>query len=283
MNINYICPHWGSEKATAGEFIERVQSNGYEGIEINLPRQADFCRDFMQKVDKIRQEEPRFTLILQHILSPQTANISDFIAEIKRYWLYLAAFEPTFINSHTGKDYFTFDQNSRILEAYEQLSQQTGIPVYHEIHRGRFSFHAPSLVPYLQRFPSLSLVGDFSHFCVVSESLLEGQEVFIEQIIPHIKHIHARVGSQQASQVSDPAAPEWQPHLHRFLDWWKQMVAYHRQRGTDTLSITPEFGPSPYMPALPFTQQPIGNQWEINLFMKDFLRKNLGENTAQAD
>ena len=120
------------------------------------------------------------------------------------------------------------------------------------------------------------MVGDFSHFCVVSESLLEGQEAFIEQIIPHIKHIHARVGSQQASQVSDPAAPEWQPHLHRFLGWWKQMVAYHRQRATDTLTITPEFGPSPYMPALPFTQQPIGNQWEINLFMKDFLRKNLG-------
>jgi hypothetical protein len=34
-----------------------------------------------------------------------------------------------------------------------------------------------------------------------------------------------------------------------------------------TLTITPELGPAPYMPAAPFTLEPPGKQWECNLFM----------------
>jgi hypothetical protein len=30
------------------------------------------------------------------------------------------------------------------------------------------------------------------------------------------------------------------------------------------------------MPTLPFTRQPVANQWEINLFMKDLLQQRLG-------
>jgi hypothetical protein len=30
------------------------------------------------------------------------------------------------------------------------------------------------------------------------------------------------------------------------------------------------------MPALPFTRQPVANQWEINVYMKDVLKKRYG-------
>jgi hypothetical protein len=39
------------------------------------------------------------------------------------------------------------------------------------------------------------------------------------------------------------------------------------------LSITTEFGPYPYMQHIPFTNQPIADQWEINLSMKKFLEE----------
>lgn len=41
------------------------------------------------------------------------------------------------------------------------------------------------------------------------------------------------------------------------------------------MTITPEFGPAPYMPLLPFTQQPLGNQWEINRKMMERLQTTL--------
>lgn len=275
MKIQYVCPHWGSAHLSAKDFISKLSEQGYQGVEINFASDKAFNQSFMAEIDKIRAENADFVLIPQHILSPQNETIEAFIARIKKLFVELAALEPQFINSHTGKDYFSFDDNCRILEAYSNLSEQTGVPVYHEIHRGRFSFHAPTLVPYLEKFPQLALVGDYSHFCVVSESLLEGQEAFIAQIVPHIKHLHARIGSEQASQVSDPAAPEWQNHLQRYLGWWQQILDYQKNSEATRFTITPEFGPAPYMPALPFTQQAIGNQWNINLFMKNYLIQHL--------
>ena len=34
-----------------------------------------------------------------------------------------------------------------------------------------------------------------------------------------------------------------------------------------------EFGPPHYLPALPYTQQPVADQWAINVHMMQLLRK----------
>jgi len=34
-----------------------------------------------------------------------------------------------------------------------------------------------------------------------------------------------------------------------------------------------EFGPIDYLPSLPYTRQPVANQWDINIFMLQLLRK----------
>ncbi len=41
------------------------------------------------------------------------------------------------------------------------------------------------------------------------------------------------------------------------------------------LTICPEFGPVPYMTLLPHTQKPIADLWEINSYMKDWLKQRL--------
>jgi hypothetical protein len=46
------------------------------------------------------------------------------------------AARPLFINSQTGKDYFTFEQNCRLLDLTAALEAETGIQIVHEIHRG---------------------------------------------------------------------------------------------------------------------------------------------------
>jgi hypothetical protein len=101
---------------------------------------------------------------------------------------------PDAINSHTGKDYYDWRDNIDIIAKAEQVAISSGIPIWHEIHRGRFSFHLKTLLQYLAIFPQLKLVADLSHFCVVSESDLHDQQDLLTQIYPNIAHIHARVG-----------------------------------------------------------------------------------------
>ena len=276
MQIKYCCTDWGSENDTADVFVDKVMSAGYEGVEIFLPKLTDtFTEVFMEEMESVMNKNPEFLFIAQHITSVENGSVDDYIARVKTNLTQLTSLQPSFINSHTGKDYFSFDENCKVIEAALNISNKTGIRILHETHRGRFSFHAASLIPYLQKFPEMELVGDFSHFCNVSESMLQEQEEILEQIIPHVSHIHARVGYEQGPQVNDPFAPEWQKHFSVFEKWWQQIIDFKKSKGNNTFTITPEFGPAPYMPTMPYTKQPLGNQWEINCKMMHHLREVL--------
>lgn len=216
--------------------------------------------------------DPEFTFIAQHLTVPDNDTVDDYISRMEKNIRDLAALRPAFINSHTGRDHYSFDDNCKVLEATLNISRKTGVRILHETHRGRFSFHAASLIPYLKVFPELELVGDFSHFCTVSESLLQDQQDILMQVIPHVAHVHARVGYEQSPQVNAPFAPEWNDHLTLFKKWWQQVILSHEEKGGKQLTMTPEFGPAPYMPSMPFTQEPLADQWETNHRMMQHLK-----------
>lgn len=254
-------------------FVDKVLSAGYEGIEIFLSSVTDsFSEVFIEEIEDVLNKCPGFIFIAQQLAAPDNDTVDEYISRMKKNLTELAAYQPAFINSHTGRDYYSFDDNCKVIEAALNISHKTGIRILHETHRGRFSFHAASLIPYLKKFPELELVGDFSHFCTVSESMLQEQENIIRQIIPHVSHIHARIGHEQAPQVNDPFAPEWKNNVALFEKWWQQIIQHKKEKGIKEITITPEFGPAPYMPAIPFTKQPLGNQWEINYKMMQRLK-----------
>lgn len=274
MQIKYSFSYWGSEQLTPTQFINAITAEGFEGAELFLTGDR-ITDEFLLAIEGARKLNPDFYFITLQLPFPKENTVAAHIQVMEENFKRLAELNPLFINSHTGKDYFSFDENSRIIDAAMNFSAKNGIRILHETHRGRFSFHAASLIPYLDRFPQMELVGDFSHFCTVSESMLEDQQQIINRILPHVSHIHARVGHEQGPQVSNPQAPEWQGHLDQFIHWWQQIITIKKQSGQSLFTITPEFGPTPYMPTVPFTQEPLSSQWDNNVFMKDYLKATL--------
>lgn len=272
INIKYTCPFWGQEHLDADAFIDKVVENNFQGIEIHLPATEKFTNSFIDGIEDVYEINPEFVFVLQQHTVPCNENLGSYIKRMEEKFFELAAYQPTFINSHTGTDYFSFDDNCRVLEACLNIGNKIGVKILHETHRGRFSFHAASLVSYLEKFPELELTGDFSHFCTVSESLLFNQEDIMEKIIPHVLYIHARVGHEQGAQINDPFAPEWENHLKRFTTWWDEIIKQNHDKGKKEFVICPEFGPAPYMPCMPYTRQPLANQWDINVKMKEYLK-----------
>jgi hypothetical protein len=275
MKTTYCCTFWGSDTDSLQHFFSKVIAENYGGIEMPIPSNNSFKDEFIRAFSEVKEKNNDFIFIAPQLTSPGVDSVDTYISKIKNKFIELAEFNPIFINSHSGKDYYSFEDNCRVIDAAINMSQKIGIPIYHETHRGRFSFHAPTLLPYLKKFPELELVGDLSHFCAVSESLLEGQGEIIEQIIPHISHIHARVGFEQGPQVNDPRAPEWSAHLEKFIGWWQQILDYKKSINQSYFTITPEFGPAPYMPLEPYSKKPVANQWEINTFMMNTLKQKL--------
>lgn len=96
--------------------------------------------------------------------------------------------------------------------------------------------------------------------------------------LSHTAHIHARIGHEEGPQRNDPRAPEWKTHLEKHLDWWDKVVKNRLEAGAKKITFLTEFGPpNPYLPALPYTRQPLADQWEINVFMKNLLQERYGK------
>ena len=63
--------------------------------------------------------------------------------------------------------------------------------------------------------------------------------------------------------MPDPRAPEWSRHLEAHENWWVLVRASQQQRGMAVGTVTPEFGPAPYLHMLPFTQAPVADLADI--------------------
>jgi hypothetical protein len=72
--------------------------------------------------------------------------------------------------------------------------------------------------------------------------------------------------------VPDPRIPERNEALDFHLAWWDKLVALKKQQN-EILTITPEFGPYPYMVHVPPANAPIANQWDVNLWIMNLLKE----------
>jgi len=60
-------------------------------------------------------------------------------------------------------------------------------------------------------------------------------------------------------------------------DFWKLIWKSQKARNFEFTTLTPEYGPIPYTPSLPFTNVPVSDLWEITNFEANRLRKNFYE------
>jgi sugar phosphate isomerase/epimerase len=266
MEIKILSPLWGHEHLELTIFLDKIKAAGYDGIDTWIPASH---ADKVVLYNYLQQHE-MYIVTHQHAASGSTFKKfkESFLANLHE----CAKPAPLLINSHTGKDYFTTQQNLELIDIAADFTAKTGIMVAHETHRGRFGYCPQMVVEFFEKRNDLLLTADLSHWVCVTESMLENFEDILSETIIRTRHVHARVGFEEGPQVPDPSAPEWQYALHNFLGWWDRIVAHNRQINREILTFTTEFGPVPYIPVMPFSGQPVANQFDVNCYMKDLLR-----------
>jgi hypothetical protein len=267
MQIKYFCPRWGTEQTPFETFATNVKAAGYDGIEMMLPSNATAVSQIKDVL------EQHGLLLITQVAQDDNKSFEENIAIAAQMLMHAALLKPVKINSQTGKDYFTFEQNMQFIELYGKLQEEIGIPIVHELHRGRFNY-APYITEAYFKKAAFSITADLSHWCCVTESLLAAPQwqPVIQETIERSLHIHARVGFGEGPQVNDPRAAEHKEALAAHVSWWDAIINLQKQQGATTFTITPEFGPVPYMHAMPHTQEPLTSQWEVNVWMMNFLK-----------
>jgi sugar phosphate isomerase/epimerase len=249
--------------------LRQIRQAGFDGVELGVPDEPGKCAPLRRLLDELG-----LAVIVQQWTSGNTP--AEHADSFERQYERALPLKPLYVNSHTGKDYYPLKENLVVFDRASRLERVSGVPVVHETHRGRALFSTPSTNALLAERPELRLTADFSHWCCVHESLLEDQAAVLRRPIERSYHIHARVGYSQGPQIPDPRAPEWESTRQTHLVWWQTIIEQRRKEGCPVLPICPEFGPPPYMITLPHTRQPIADLWEVNLFMRDWLKCKLG-------
>ena len=272
MNKNYdlkiMATSWGFE-GTVDAFCAKAKKEGYDGIEMWWPANDKKAQDELFAALKTHGLEIGF-LCGGSQSNPQ--QHLDFYKKMIDAAARQNIQRPLYINNHSGRDYFSFDDNKKFIEHTNLLVRETGIIICHETHRSRILFAAHIARQYIEKFPELRLTLDISHWCNVHESLLADQKETVDMALERTDHIHARIGHPEGPQVNDPRAPEWEITVKQHFEWWDKVVERKKENG-ECMTFLTEFGPPDYMPTMPYTKQPLGDQWAINVHIMHLLRK----------
>jgi len=118
MKIKFFCPQWGSTHLDFVDFVKQVKASGYDGIEMSLPLETGE-KEFINKTIN----EHNLLHIAQH-WETEATDFSEHKKEYRERITNLASSNPILINSQTGKDFFTFEQNAELIAIANEISGQ---------------------------------------------------------------------------------------------------------------------------------------------------------------
>ncbi|KAF2009230.1 hypothetical protein BU24DRAFT_468211 [Aaosphaeria arxii CBS 175.79] len=266
MRLQRFRSLWGIEPGPNLEdwkpLLPKLKAHGYAGVEVNMEvilQDSDLrlfkslCEESGLQISAlIFSSWPRYT-------GPRPTGLIPTL-HLKRYREQLiraAVLNPIMINAQSGADYWTVDQSIEFFKGTLETDDELGMTgkVCHETHRNRSLFNPYTTASVLEAVPNLRITGDFSHWVLVCERILDlGEEdkELMERAIPHVYHIHARIGSIQSSQCSDPTNPSFTTEREFFERTWKRVIsaraAADSGKEETVLTFVPEYGPFPYHP-----------------------------------
>lgn len=300
MELKLVKSLWGIEPETGDGFdplFARIVSAGFQAIELERPTwQLD------QKKLKAALEKHGLSMICQihtcggwmdgdEYVYCESNKVADHIASFAKLVAECAALEPTpvLINSHSGHDSWDADEAEEYFIRSLEVEADWGVKVVHETHRTRQLFSPYQARKLLSR-PALDTLGvnaDLSHWVCACEKVFDDKDprddwwpAVLASVASHCGLIHCRVGHTQGPQVNHPDAPEHALTTAAHLDWWSTIWKAQAERGCTVTYAEPEFGPLPYMQALPYTQQPVSDLWEVNQRMAERVTERFAQLAA---
>lgn len=269
MKVLMLAPQWGSESLPFEDFIIKIKEAGFDGVDTWVPEQPAERKKFNQLLAQYKVP------VVCHQHQAKGNNIKAFCRSFEYYLSLCLESGPLLINSHSGRDYFSIEDQLRVIDTANEFAAAHGVQVIHETHRGRLGYSPYNAGELFKLRPEMKITADLSHWVCVTESYLNHCSTIVAEAINRAAHIHARVGHTQGPQVPDPRAAEWQYATNIFLSWWLRILEAKKMQGATTFTITPEFGPPPYMFTDPLTGRPVADQFELNCFTKDLIVRSI--------
>jgi sugar phosphate isomerase/epimerase len=266
MQLKLIRPLWGLDQPWETCF-PKIKSEGFTGIEWLLVDAKDQDRF----ASLMKAHEFDFVAIAATSGDTVAAHVKSFESQFRRA-TELGAIQLTM---HSGQDRWSQRDSETYFKEVLDVERSNKLPVAHETHRGRIFFNPWVTRPLLEKFESIKLCCDFSHWVCVAErnNWDDDDGAILKLCAQRCIHIHARVGYPEGPQVPDPSAPEYAVDLASHESCWDAIWRAQRARGMRYSTVAPEFGPPGYLHTLPHTNVPVADLAKVVEWMARRLKK----------
>ena len=284
MELKLFRTLWGYSGDPADAVAESAEA-GFDGIEGQVPADP-IQRDALAEALRSWQLDYIAEITTAGSYVPQRhASLEVHLASLEQGLEACRELRPLRVNCIGGCDAWPEAQSQRFFQEAMAQAERHGLEIAFETHRSRSLFNPWITQRLAADLPELRLTADFSHWCVVCERLMDSERDVIEAIAPQVVHIHARVGYDQGPQVPHPAAPAYADTLAAHQRWWETLWQVQLAAGSEFTTMTPEFGPDGYLHHIPFSEEPVGDLWQINNWMRQREREHFEDfrrRTAQS-
>jgi hypothetical protein len=236
---------------TLEQKLEMIHGAGFDGVGVRFVDRAmvrqvtQFCRDR--------------GMIWQAQCYPSRAEDLDPVLEM------VAEFGADHVNLQPDiRPYHTAD-GFPLIEAWVAKAEAAGVALNIETHRNRLTTDMFAMLHILDRFPTLRVTADLSHYVVGREfewPIARENHAYMERILDNAWAIHGRVASREQIQLQlgFPRHQEW---VALFMGWWDYgMRSWRRRAPSDaTLTFLCELGPPEYAMTGPDGYE-LSDRWE---------------------
>ena len=290
---------WGIESPISTKLLQSIKEEGYYGIEV-IRLAWLFDKDLL--VNSLN--EAGLAVVCQiHTAGGYidngdyvycgsydvTSHKENFRKQLKECIELIGLVQKGgFINVHAGVDAWSNEEAKEFLEFCLTEIQDTAPPdivVTFETHRQRLfgnPFQTRDLLSFLSSTlpisSKLKLNADLSHWYCSCERVFNAKDDrdrwwpdLISKISQRCEYIHARFGWAQGPQMADPSAAECETERNLQIDVWKILILEREHKGV--VYMSPEFGPPPYMPVHPHSQEPVASLSDAVSYTKTVLEE----------
>jgi sugar phosphate isomerase/epimerase len=266
MDLRLFRTLWGFS-GYVEDAVEQAVAAGFHGIEGPAPEGGAERERFGRMLARSGLHYIAEITTAGSYVPRRRATLDEHLRSLKLKLEHSAELAPQFVTCLGGCDAWPEAQSVEFFGRAMELARGVGLDISFETHRSRSLFNPWVTQRIVDVLPGMQLTCDFSHWCVVCERLMDSEIEVIEALAPRARHIHARVGYEQGPQVPHPGAPEYARCLSSHQHWWEILWHAQRDRGFETTTLTPEFGPDGYLHELPFDRTPVADLWELNKWM----------------
>jgi sugar phosphate isomerase/epimerase len=258
MQISLFRSLWGVKSSEWEIQFPRLKQSGINGIEASLADVgatvgatvgADSGERFVRLIKKFEMSWicGLYSGWIDYLGEPESKNVEEHLECLEQQLKSLLSLpiKPIHINIHAGSDSFSREESITFFKGAALLTAtylKSEIPFSYETHRGRILYSPWVALDLVKEFPDLRFTLDLSHWIIVTERLLTIE--VLEHILARTSHIHARIGTRQSSQVSNPSSVDVIEERLYFESVWKAVLRYQQERSQKQSTLCLEYGPA---------------------------------------